>query len=83
MPETKQHRPELDSYIHCSMCITETGGVNGQPYTQLIEAGLMVDEGITYIAIQCKRHDKPITRVKVDEQDIPKHKSCGCDCKGE
>lgn len=75
-----QSRPVLDQYIHCRVCVDETGTA---PYQQDIEVGFLFNNVDTYIAVLCKRHDIPITRIKIDVQNIPPHKSCGCDCAKE
>jgi hypothetical protein len=75
-----QSGPVLDQYIHCKVCIAETGT---EPYKQDIEVGFLFGTVDKYIAVLCKRHDMPITRIKIDVQNIPPHKSCGCGCAKE
>ena len=77
MPDVK-NRPECDQYIHCASCIKDTGGVKGRPYTQFLEVGYRFMNDETFMIINCKVHDQLITRVKVEVQNIPHGKDCGC-----
>ena len=73
------NRPEADQYVHCFKCIEETGGVNGKPYEQKLEVGFKFEGDTTRLLINCKRHDMPITQIKLDVEQVPHAKGC-CDC---
>ena len=75
------NRPEADQYVHCMTCVEETGGVNGKPYEQKLEVGFKFEGDTTMLLINCKRHDKPITQIKLDVEQVP-HAKGSCDCNG-
>ena len=75
------NRPEADQYVHCFKCVEESGGVNGKPYEQKLEVGFKFEGDTTRLLINCKRHDMPITQIKLDVEQVP-HARGSCDCNG-
>ena len=75
------NRPEADQYVHCFKCVEESGGVNGKPYEQKLEVGFKFEGDTTRLLINCKRHDLPITQIKLDVEQVP-HARGSCDCNG-
>ena len=72
------NRPEADQYVHCYRCIEDTGGINGKPYEQKLEVGFVFEGDTTMLLINCRRHDMPITQIKLDIEQVP-HAKGSCD----
>jgi hypothetical protein len=79
--ENENNKKEFAQYVHCKLCIQETGGAKGRSYTQLLEVGIFFEDNKTWVGVNCNRHNEKVARWEINTLN-PKQSAFDneCDC---
>jgi hypothetical protein len=79
--DNKNNKKSFDQYVHCKLCVQETGGVKGRRYTQLLEVGVFFEDNKTWVGVNCNRHNEKVARWEINTLNTNQSSTDNeCDC---